>query len=91
MLKTFTIIFGLGGLFGLWSGLYGAALMSFAMIGLMAYADRVFAEQDRQYNESPVSARVQPTTLELLDQHCCEGSESRFHVQSSESDLENKT
>lgn len=91
MLKTFTIIFGLGGLFGLWSGLYGAAIMSFAMIGLVAYAERVFAEQDRAYAESPASAVEPVDTLSLLAQHCCEGSESRFHGQNSKSDLENKT
>lgn len=90
-MKTFAILFAGMGLFGLWVGLYGAALMSFAMIGLVAYGSKVFAEQEREWLESPVSARVQPTTLDLLDQHCCEGSESRFHVQNSESDLENKT
>lgn len=91
MLKTFTIIFGLGGLFGLWSGLYGAAIMSFAMIGLVAYAERVFAEQDRAYAESPASAVEPLSTLDLLDKHGSEVIASRFHSQNSKSDLENKT
>lgn len=91
MLKTFAIIFTAGGLFGLWSGLYGAGLLSFAMIGLVSYAERVFAAQDREYNASPASAIEPLSTLDLLDKHGSEVVASRFHAQNSESDLENKT
>ena len=90
-MKTFAILFAGMGLFGLWVGLYGAAMMSFAMIGLVAYGSKVFAEQEREYLESPVSAVEPLSTLDLLDRHGSEVIASRFHVQNSESDLENKT
>lgn len=80
-MKTFAFIFILGGIIGIALNVTGGAIMSFAMVFLVAYGNRVFAAQERAYNESPVSARVQPTTLELLDSYGSESSESRFHVQ----------
>jgi len=44
------------------------------MVLLVCYANRVFAQQDQQYKDSPCSACKPPDTNELLNRYDSEGS-----------------
>ena len=58
--------------FGLWTGMYGGAILALLMWGIICYASGVFAEQDRLHARSIAGARPcqGPTSDALLDHEC---------------------
>lgn len=88
-MKLFMVLFAFMAVWGFAVGATGGALIAVAMIGLVYYGQRKFAQQDQDYNNSPCSARKAPATLDLLDTEGCECSAPVFHRQISKSELEN--
>jgi hypothetical protein len=88
-MKLFMGVFAGMAIWGFSVGANGGALIAVAMIGLVYYAQRMYTQQDQDYNNSPCSARKAPATLDLLDAEGCECSAPVFHRQISRSELEN--
>jgi len=65
--------------YGMWAGIYGAALLSLAVGVFMLWAETVFAAQDKAYAADPRNARplAAPTCVALAE-HDCECMRSRF-------------
>jgi hypothetical protein len=85
---VFKLIFAGLTAYGIWIGLYGAALLSLLMLGFVYYSEAMMHRQENNYRRSPRSAVTVPDTLDLLDHKACACSESSFPSQISKPDSE---
>lgn len=71
---AFTYIFLAFGIVGLINGHIGGSAIAFLCALFTLYARRKFAQQDREYMDSPARAVKPQDTADLLDKHSTESS-----------------
>lgn len=64
--------------YGLFVGLYGAAILSLIMWIFLCYATRVFAAQDEAWRKDPRNASMEKPTEAKTEEHCCACSGDRM-------------
>lgn len=79
MSRALKVIFLGLALKGITLGMYGAAVLAGLMVGLLRFADRRFAAQDKLYNADPCNVKhVGPSTSDAMTAHDCECMRSKF-------------
>lgn len=85
-MKYFKLLFLSCILYGIFTAQYGAAFLSLIVLGLVYFAERTYAQQDKSWLNSPAAASVAASTVSLLDSECCECNAIYFAALFSDSD-----
>lgn len=56
--------------YGLYVGLYGAAILSLTVWAFVCYASGVFDAQEEAWRNDPRNAEMPPSTEHMIDEHC---------------------